>query len=320
MHLIRWLRENIAEEECFIRQRQVVAMATHFKILEQGKRRWLSVEGAWEPRLAKVMETHGLRDLRLLEIASTEKISIDFLRDVPNLERLGLCVNGPRDWTPLYDLSNLRVLELQCVTTKIDFTRMPRLEHIMCNWNARLFSSLCDCEWLTNLGLDHFGGPDFRMFKKLKALRNIGFAFTRLESFVAVEHFPELTRLSLGPVNHIETLDHLDACPKLRYVGIDNAKKLRRIDAVAHLRSLQELFFKACPNIESLRSLAGLPNLEYFGLLETTTVADGDLAVLKTLPKLKHASIRDRKHYTNNNRDFPKAYRTVTKMTKLYEE
>lgn len=292
----------------------------HFKILEQGTRRWLSVEGAWEPRLATIMESHGLHDLRLHDVTPGRSTSVDFLRDLPGLARLSLCVNGPRDWRALYELRSVRVLELQYVTRKLDFTRMPQLEDLTCNWSDRLFSSLCDCEWLEHLGLDYFTGSDFAIFRKLKALRSIGFGFTRLGSLIGIEQFPDLRWLSLGPVNRMETLDYLDACAKLEYLSIDQAMKLKTIDAVAYLWNLQELCFKACPKIESLRSLRGLANLEYFGLLETTSIADGDLSVLNLLPQLKHASIRDRRHYSHKNADFPKAHRRTTKVVTLHQE
>lgn len=295
-------------------------MAAHCKILEQGSRRWFSVEGAWEPRLTKIMESHGLKDLRFYDLAPDGNTSVDFLRDLPTLERLSLCVNGPDRWSALYQLSNLRVLEFQHATRKVDFTRMPRLEHVSCSWKAGLFSSLCDCEWLTKLAVDYFSAPDFRIFGKLKALRQMDFGFARVESLLGMERFPELRRLELGPLSRLETLEHLEQCGKLEYLGIHNAKKLRSIDAVGGLTNLQELFFKACPKLESLRSLEGLPNLEYFGLLETTTLADGDLSVLKTIPKLKHASIRDRKHYTHSDADFPKSYRRTLKLVTLYED
>jgi len=61
---------------------------------------------------------------------------VDFLRDLPTLERLSLCVNGPEDWSGLYGLPNLHVLELRYVTRKVDFTRMRQLEEVSCNWKA----------------------------------------------------------------------------------------------------------------------------------------------------------------------------------------
>ena len=292
-------------------------MATHFKVLQQGDRRWLSVEGPWEPRLADLMRDQGLSELRVFADGRNGAARIDYLGEIPFLQRLGLCIVGLRDVSPLYDLPNLRALTVQRIERKIDFTRIPRLENLSLSWNAKLFSSLLESERLEVLGIDNFTGKDFLPFAKLKALENIGFAFTRLESFAGLEQFPELGRLSLGPINRLETLDHLEGYPDLRYLQVEAAKKLRRIDAVSRLRCLQELWFTACPQIESLRAIEGLPALEYFGLLQTTSVADGDLSALLKLPRLKHASIRDRKHHNMKNDNLPKAYRKTNKLITL---
>ena len=163
-------------------------------------------------------------------------------------------------------------------------------------------------------------GDNFRPFAKLTALENIGFGFTRVASLDGVERFPLLRRLSLGPINRLETLDHLEGCPHVSSLQIEAAKKLRRIDAVSSLRVLQELCFTRCPAIQSLQPIAGLPELEYVSLLQTTTIAEGDISALHTLPRLKHASIGDRKHYNVKNTDLPKASRRTYKMTTLYEE
>jgi hypothetical protein len=295
-------------------------MTTHFKVLQQGDRRWLSVEVPWESRLADIMLARGLSDLRVFADGRADAARIDFLREIPFLETLGLCIVGLRDITPLYDLPNLRSLAVQGVERKIDFTRIPRIQKLALPWNAKLFSSLLECGGLQDLGIDNFSGKDFLPFARLKSLKNIGFAFTRLESFAGIEEFPELGRLSLGPINRLETLDHLEGCPRLWYLQVEAAKKLRRIDAVSSLRCLQELCFTACPQIESIRAIEGLPALEYFGLLQTTEVADGDLSALLKLPRLKHASIRDRKNYNVKNDDLPKAYRKANKVIALHKE
>jgi hypothetical protein len=294
-------------------------MATHFKILRLGPRRWLSVRGPWEPRLADVMRAHELTDLRLYA-ADGAAARIDFLRDIPFLEVLGLCVVGLRDVTPLYDSPNLRALTLQGVEKAIDFTRIPRLTSLSVQWSTRFFASLLDCEALTDLGIDYFSDDNFRPFARLTALQNIGFGFTRVDSLDGVERFPLLRRLSLGPINRLETLDHLEGCPHVSSLQIEAAKKLRRIDAVSSLRAVQELCFTRCPAIQSLQPVAGLPELEYVSLLLTTTIAEGDISALHTLPRLKHASIADRKHYNVKNTDLPKAYRQTHKLTTLYQE
>src|ERR1700739_1012407 len=145
-------------------------------------------------------------------------------------------------------------------------------------------------------------------------------AFTRLRSLAGVQQFPILRRLSLGPINRLKTLDHLEGCSELRRLSIGPAKNLTQVDTLSCHENLAELLLQACPNIESLQALKRLVNLEYFGLLETTSVADGDLATLLTLPKLKHAAIRDRQHYNVRNSELPKDYRRANKVTVLYQE
>jgi internalin A len=295
-------------------------MTTHFKILQKGTRRWLSVDGPWEARLASVMDAHGVSDLQISADGRGSKGHLDFLRDLPFLERLSIIIVGLRDISPLYDLPNLRTFEFQPVAGKIDFLRFPKLEVLRCSWNARTLSSLLEYADLKELGLDNYTGPDLRPFAKLSSLENIGMAFTRLESLAGVERLPNLRRLSLGPINRLETLDHLQGCSELRDLSIGPAKNLARVDTLSCHKYLAKLYLQACPNIESLQALKRLVNLEYFGLLETTTVADGDLATLLTLPKLKHATIRDRQHYNVRNSELPKAYRHANKVTVLYQE
>jgi hypothetical protein len=295
-------------------------MTSHIKVLQQGDRRWLSVEGPWEPRLADFMRARGLSELRIFADGRSGAVRIDFLREIPFLETLGLCVVGLRDITPLYDLPNLGSLVVQGLERKVDFTRIPRLRNLSLAWKARFFSSLLDCGGLEVLGIDYYSGKDFLTFGRLKSLKSIGFGFTRLESFAGIEQFPNLGRLSLGPINRLETLDHLEGCSRIWHLHVEAARKLRRIEAVSSLRCLQELCFTACPQIESVQPFNGLPALEYFGLLQTTNVADGDLSALLKLPRLKHASIRDRKHYNVKNADLPKAYRKRYKLVTLYKE
>lgn|GEM_PF-4058499 len=293
---------------------------TAFRILQQGTRRWLSIEGPWESRFASVMDAHGLTDLRISADGRGSKGHLDFLRDLPFLERLSINSVGLRDISPLYDLPNLRTFEFQAVAGKIDFLRFQKLEVLRCSWNARTLSSLLEYANLKELGLDNYTGPDFRPFAKLGSLENIGMAFTRLRSLAGVQQFPILRRLSLGPINRLKTLDHLEGCSELRRLSIGPAKNLTQVDTLSCHENLAELLLQACPNIESLQALKRLVNLEYFGLLETTSVADGDLATLLTLPKLKHAAIRDRQHYNVRNSELPKDYRRANKVTVLYQE
>jgi len=293
-------------------------MASAFKVCEIGPTRYLLLQGPWEPGITGVMATFGIRHLRL-NLPTERQVEINFLRELPFLERLELSALSVADVTPLYDLSNLCRLTINGFKQKIDFTRIPKLEELRLNWHEKSFSSLLECGQLRMLGLGYYTHIDLQQLKNLRFMQELVISFSRIENLAGVEHLPELGKLSADYVKNLETLEPIAACRKLRNLSIDEAKNLRRIDPVSSLRDLQELCLKRCPEIESLTPIKGLPALEYVGLLETTNIKDGDLSVLLTLPQLKHASFVDRKHYTQRNQDFPKVYRVTNKLQVLYD-
>ncbi|HZR29628.1 MAG TPA: hypothetical protein VFA71_12695 [Terriglobales bacterium] len=293
-------------------------MASAFKVCEIGPTRYLLLQGPWEPDITDVMTTFGIRHLRLNR-PTERQVEINFLRELPFVERLELSALSVADVSPLYDMPNLRRLTVTGFKQKVDFTRIPKLEELRLDWHEKSFSSLLKCGQLRILGLGYYTHIDLQQLKNLRFLQELVIGFSRIENLAGVEHLPELGKLSADYVKNLETLEPVAACRKLRSLSIDEAKGLRRIDPVSSLRDLQELCLKRCPEIESLTPIKGLPALEYVGLLETTNIKDGDLSVLLTLPRLKHASFVDRRHYNHKNAEFPKTYRAPNKLVVLYD-
>ena len=293
-------------------------MASDFKVCEIGPTRYLLLQGPWEASITDVMTTFGLKYLRLNR-PTERQVQIDFFRELAFLERLELSALSIADVSPLYDLPNLRRLNINGFKQEIDFTRIPKLEDLRLDWHEKSFSSLLACDQLRILGIGYYTHADLQQLKNLRSLEELIISFSRIESLAGIEHFPELGLLSVDYVRNLETLEPLGACRELWNLSIDGAKNLRQIDPVSPLRNLRELCLKRCPEIESLRPIKSLPALESVGLLETTNIQDGDLSVLLTLPSLKHASFVDRRHYTHKNADFPKVYRHANKLVVLYD-
>jgi internalin A len=253
------------------------------------------------------MNDFQLTDLQFQDFSRTGPVLIDFLRDLPFLERLSLFDFRVRDIAPLYELPKLREFSVSDGSCKIDLPRISSLRDLRLSWSAAKYGSLLDCSALKSLGLDNYTGPDFRSFRKLSALENVGFGFTRLERLAGVEAFENLRRLSLGPINRLESLDGLEHCPTLTELEIEAAKKLRSIDAVHHLPKLRSLHLTRCPQIQSIKVLSKHPMLERIWFGQTSNVRDGDLAPLATLPRLQVATFLDRRHYNRKNAEFPQA-------------
>jgi hypothetical protein len=264
------------------------------------------VQGPWDPKLLEVIDDFRLTELHFQDFSREGPVQIDFLRELPFLERLSLWAFGVRDISPLYDLPTLTELAVSECSCTIDFLRLPSLRRVRLGWSGKKFASLLDCKNLQSLGIDSYSGPDFSAFAKLERLENIGFGFTRLENLAGLGAFSHLRRLSLGPANRLNSLEGLEDSQSLTELEIEAAKNLRFIDTVRHLPDLRILSLIRCPNIATIEPITGHPALERVGIGQTSNVRDGDLSPLETLPRLEGAAFMDRKHYNRKNADFRK--------------
>jgi hypothetical protein len=291
-----------------------------YRVVQHGERQYLLVQGAWDPKLLEVIDRFRLSELHFQDFSREGPVQIDFLRELPFLQRLSLWAYGVRDISPLYSLAALTELALSDCNYTVDFTRLPNLRRLRLGWSAKKFASLLHCQNLQSLGLDHYSGPDFSAFARLEKLENIGFAFTRLAHLLGIGAFRHLGRLSLGPVNRLENLDGLEDSQSLTQLEIEAAQNLRSIDTIRHLPNLRTLSLIRCPKIATIEPIRGHPALERVGLGQTSNVRDGDLSPLDTLPRLVGAAFVDRKHYNRKNADFPKVPLTFgRKLVTLFD-
>jgi Leucine-rich repeat (LRR) protein len=304
----------------------------NYEIRKDGTREFLVLTGPWTHDVAKAMRETGLKDLRLSHYTAWKDKSIEFLRDVPFLERLDLWAVGIREVSPLYLLEKLKCLSLNMVTAPIQFQRFPELQDLriagyrreipfkslpalrrvdLGNWNASLYSEVFHAKRLHRLSISGYTGADLSEFHELEHLEELGLGASSIASLAGASRLPRIKRLALTLVNRLQDLRGLEGCGSLTYLFVEKAKILRNIDALAKLGELQELGLSDCPLLESIQPIRGLSKLQAVYLSNTTRIGDADLSVLKALPQLRHASFVDRPTYNWKNSDFPKAYRTL---------
>jgi Leucine-rich repeat (LRR) protein len=302
----------------------------NYEVRKDGTREYLVLSGPWTPDVVRVMREEQLKDLRLSHYTEWKDKSIEFLREVPFLERLDLWAVGIRDISPLYELVNLKCLSLNMVTASIQFQRFPALQDLriagyrrevpfkslpalqrvdLGNWNASVYSEIFHAKHLRRLSISGYTGADLSQFHELKHLEELGLGASSIKSLTGASQMPRLRRLALTLVNRLQDLSGLEDCGSLTHLSIEKAKILRNIDAISKLNDMQELGISDCPRLESIRPIRGLSKIRTVYMSHTTRVADGDLSVLKALPQLQHASFVDRPTYNCENNDFPKAYR-----------
>jgi Leucine-rich repeat (LRR) protein len=280
---------------------------TKYKIAEIGPtgKRQLVLKGPWNPSIASIMLSENIRALSISGYTGWNENNLDFLRDLPFLERLSLIVLNKVNIDGIYLLPNLKDLSVGHNRKPIDFTRFQHLERLSVGWSIG-YESLFKCKTLRDIAIARLPQSHIPCLSRLVNLETLALSFCR---FVDLHQFPELhklTRLSLLVCNSLQRLGGIESCSNLLVLWVEQAKSLGDISAVAALRNLKTLVLRDCPQISSIRPLIGMEHLEAVAFSATTDICDGDLSPLTSLPLLRNADFKDRRHYSRRNDEFPK--------------
>lgn len=280
---------------------------SRYKITEIGRtgKRQLVLRGPWDPSIASVMLTENIRALSISGYTGWNESNLDFLQDVPFLERLSLIILNKVNIDGIYLLPHLKDLSVGHNRKPIDFTRLQNLERLSLGW-SRGYETLFECKTLLDVAIARLPESYLPSLSSLPKLETLALSFFRFAHLHLLPELQKLVRLSLLVCNSLHELRGIESCPKLLVLWIEEAKSLGDISGVAALRHLKTLVLRDCPTISSIKPLVGMPHLEAVALSATTNISDGDLSPLASLPHLRHADFKDRRHYSRRNDEFPK--------------
>jgi hypothetical protein len=280
---------------------------SNYKIAEIGRtgKRQLILKGEWHSRMADVMRIESISAMLVSGYAGWNGMNLDFLREVPFLERLSLIVLNRVNIDGIYFLRHLKDLLIGYNKKRIDFVQFQSLERVSLSWSIG-YESLFECKSLKDVAIARLPEDRLPSLFRLPNLESLALSLCRFTDLRTLPELPKLVRLSLIVCNRLQHLKGLECSPNLRVLWIEQAKSLSDIDAVAFLRVLRTLVLRDCPQIKNIKALVGLPDLESVAFSATTDIRDGDLSPLESLPSLKNADFRDRRHYSKKNIDFRK--------------
>lgn len=212
------------------------------------------------------------------------------------------------DCSPLYDMPNLRSLDMHTIygendeyVAHIDYSRIPRLERLVVSAPK--------------------GHHNVHCLKQLKSLY-IGEKQPASKTLVGFFDGEELEELTLG-VSTVSTLDGLEQAKKLCRLRLAFNLRLTDISALACVKdTLTELEIQNCGKIKDFSVLSQLHRLECLRMLGTNVIPD--VAFLRSMPNLKkfvftmnaadgdmsaclnipNVYIQNRRHYSHKNTDF----------------
>lgn len=248
--------------------------------------------------IARRIAEAGVREL-VVEAGIGSEGSLDFLVEVPFIERLTVPSVSIRNDGGVRSLKQLRELELQNYgVSEIDFASFPHLEKLTTVWRPGAESAL-DCARLRSISIRGFPGPDLTSFHRLVQLRLLDLVEGGLESTVGIEQLLQLEWLRFGALRKLRSLKGVDALSQLRELRIVRCRRISSLAELSSLQALKLLFLEDLGTVGSAKALAGLSELQQLGIIGDTNIEDGDLEPVSQLPRLEQVSMRNRRHYSH---------------------
>ncbi len=271
----------------------------------------------WEsPVLArsqKTLEEH----IQYIQENQFEKVyvvanDIAFLRQCPTITSLKIIPAysaAKFDYSPLYDMPNLKELNCQTVyghkdalKADVDYSHFPSLQCVYAS-GAKGHRNLESVKGLRHLYLGQgqpaskaLTGFDFSELEKLDLCQS------PIRSLNGIDQAACIQKLSLSYCRSLEDVAALVSVGKtLTSLEIESCGKIKDFSWLYHLPNLENLVLFGSNTLPNLSFLDSMPNLKSFRF--TMNVLDGDLRLCKNVP---YVYCKNRKHYNLKNEDLPK--------------
>lgn len=253
------------------------------------------------------IQTHRLK--KAMVIAE----DIDFLRQCPSLEYLWVipALSAETfDFSPLYDLPNLRWLRCETVFgpkedrhAVIDYSCMEHLEILQAS-GAKGHNHIDALKELKVLYCEQGqpAGPSLQGAFDGAALQKLIVCQSPIRSLDGLEEAPQLHSLDLSYCRRLQDISALSFVgSSLRELSIERCGKIKDFSPLSNLHHLEHLRLVGSNRLSDLHFIRHMPRLQSF--VFRMNVSDGDFSMCLNIP---HVSIQNRAHYSHKDQDFSK--------------
>lgn len=267
--------------------------------LEKGTRGTrLVLHTEWSDQLLDIYRTNKVKEMEVNYAKGFKGKDLTFLSKLSDLEALVITHRTIDDISPLNNLHNLRVLEVNTYCkTEIIFNNFPLLEECVLEWRPKA-KSIISCQSLKKLFLNSLPWESTEGLSNLTNLESLSLANSKIVNIKGIATLPKLQFLGLYNLRKLEGLTGIESLLILKRLEINGCKKIHSLDPLASLPQLRELHLCDDGDILSLKPLSAMVDLEEFLFYESTNVLDGDLSLLQSLPRLRRVWFENRPHYS----------------------
>jgi Leucine-rich repeat (LRR) protein len=264
----------------------------------------LILTGRWTDLVRQFVIANGIVELYLNYALGWEGASIEFVREIPGLRFFWLIDKKIEDVSHVEALESIRVLRLDTTSkSPINFARFPELIETAINWQPG-FQSVFDASQLRSFKVGGYTQARSAPFGKLSRLKHLAIYSSDLTEVQDFGQITDMEALLLADCFRLSSLSGVESLGSLTELQLHAVQGLTTIDAIRGLTNLRTLVLNDLPNLYSIAPLSELINLETVILGGKTSVADGDLKPLKSLPRLRSLEFTARRHYSTKKSEF----------------
>lgn len=253
----------------------------------------LELCGPWSKAVEQyVLDDNDITELRLCTSAGWREGSLAVLGHFPQLMGLKLYCTQRLDLQPVEHLSSLRYLDLKVPgTAMLDLGTLQDLEQYSGAW-SRGNSRLEACSRLTRLCLNE-GVPYIEdAIGRLKNLQRLSLLRGSARSLASFS-LPHLEYLSLSCFKKLEDHAALLSMHHLRILAISESTSFQTLDIVGKCTSLTHLYLEDVGDIQSIRPLKNLHNLQELVVYGNVSIPTEEISLLRALAS-KHVAYQQR--------------------------
>ena len=232
---------------------------------------------------------------------------LSFLHDLVVIQADKAAV--PFDFTPLYDMPNLRYLECQLAREDrqeplgtVDYARLPNLSEVVIDGKGH--SNISGLRKLRTLQVSDYRGASRTLadYPSGNLLEHLSLISCNLHSLDGIEKSPNIKDLELTYNRSLADISALyKVADSLRALSVEACGKIQDFSVLHALTNLEHLHLDGSTHLPDISFLANMPRLKTFAT--TMPIADGDLRPCLAIP---YASVRNRKHHNLKDSELPK--------------
>ncbi len=239
----------------------------------------------------------------LTYIPSVEKLSVDCLIDVSDLENIAHLKALKSLSVGIYNLDNFDFLESlpQSMETlflgatkskkpKLDgLSNLPNLKELYIEGQNKNIEIIGELEFLEKLTLRSVSPKDIGFLRKLNRLWSLDIKLGGIKDLSAIEGLENIKYLELWQIKGLTDVSVISSLTGLQYLFLQSLRNVDEFPDLSNITKLRRVYLETMKGLEDLEGLFNAPVLEEFIHLCAQNMAPDQYAKLLRMKSLKKA-------------------------------